>query len=116
MAVSPKAQPKAAAKAGSAKPRVAMQTLYVKDLSLRRGKVDRKKLTGKERPQAKFKLAITSKKLSETLWEVVLATELFRMNKEVTKEDKLLDDERFFVPFRNRIGTTVGRPTTVVAT
>jgi IS5 family transposase len=38
------------------------------------------------------------------------------MNEELTKVDKLLDDERFFAPFRERFGTTIGRPTTAVAT
>jgi IS5 family transposase len=38
------------------------------------------------------------------------------MNKELTKVDKLLDDERFFAPFRERFGTRLGRPTTAVST
>jgi IS5 family transposase len=38
------------------------------------------------------------------------------MNEELTQVDKLLDDERFFAPFRARFGTRLGRPTTAVAT
>jgi IS5 family transposase len=38
------------------------------------------------------------------------------MNEELTKVDKLLDDDCFFAPFRQRFGTTMGRPTTAVAT
>jgi len=51
-----------------------------------------------------------------SLWETVLPPELFQMNEELTQVDKLLDDERFFVPFRERFGTSMGRPTTAVAT
>jgi IS5 family transposase len=38
------------------------------------------------------------------------------MNEELTRVDKLLDDERFFASFRERFGTRMGRPTTAVAT
>jgi len=38
------------------------------------------------------------------------------MNEELTQVDKLLDDERFFAPFRERFCTRMGRPTTAVAT
>jgi len=51
-----------------------------------------------------------------SLWELVLPPEIFQMNAELTQVDKLLDDERFFAPFRERFGTTMGRPTTAVAT
>ena len=50
------------------------------------------------------------------LWESVLPPELFQMNEELTQVDRLLDDERFLAPFRKRFGTTMGRPTTAVAT
>jgi IS5 family transposase len=50
------------------------------------------------------------------LWESVLPPELFQMNEELTRVDKLLDDERFVAPFRERFGTRIGRPTTAVAT
>lgn len=38
------------------------------------------------------------------------------MNEELTKVDKLLDDERFFAPFRERFYMRMGRPTTAVST
>ena len=53
---------------------------------------------------------------SPSLWESVLPPELFQMNEELTRIDKLLDDERFFASFRERFGTRMGRPTTAVAT
>ncbi len=57
-----------------------------------------------------------SSQQNPSLWESVLPPELFQMNEELTQVDKLLDDERFFAPFRERFGTTMGRPTTAVAT
>ena len=38
------------------------------------------------------------------------------MSEELTQVDKLLDDERFFTPFRERFHTRVGRPTIPVST
>jgi IS5 family transposase len=57
-----------------------------------------------------------SSQQNPSLWESVLPPELFRMNEELTQVDKLLDDERFFALFRERFGTTMGRPTTAVST
>ena len=57
-----------------------------------------------------------SSQQNPSLWETVLPPELFQMNEELTQVDKLLDDERFFPPFRERFGTRMGRPTTAVAT
>ena len=57
-----------------------------------------------------------SSQQNPSLWELVLPPELFQMNEELTKVDKLLDDERFFAPFRERFGTHMGRPTTAVST
>ena len=57
-----------------------------------------------------------SSQQNPSLWETVLPPELFQMNEELTKVDKLLDDECFFAPFRQRFGTTMGRPTTAVST
>jgi transposase, IS5 family len=57
-----------------------------------------------------------SSRQSPSLWETVLPPEIFQMNEELTRVDKLLDDERFFAPFRERFGTRMGRPTTAVAT
>jgi len=58
----------------------------------------------------------SSNQQNPSLWETVLPPELFQMNEELTQVDKLLDDERFLAPFRERFGTTMGRPTTAVAT
>jgi len=57
-----------------------------------------------------------SSQQNPSLWESVLPPELFQMNEELTKVDKMLQDERFFAPFREKFGTTMGRPTTAVAT
>ena len=38
------------------------------------------------------------------------------MSEELTEVDSLLDDERFFTPFRDRFLTRMGRPTIPVAT
>ena len=57
-----------------------------------------------------------SSQQNPSLWESVLPPELFQMNEELTRVDKLLDDERFLAPFRERFGTRMGRPTTAVAT
>jgi len=57
-----------------------------------------------------------SSQQNPSLWETVLPPELFQMNEELTQVDKLLDDERFFAPFRERFNTRMGRPTTAVAT
>jgi IS5 family transposase len=57
-----------------------------------------------------------SSQQNPSLWESVLPPELFQMNEELTKVDKLLSDERFFAPFRERFGARMGRPTTAVPT
>ena len=51
-----------------------------------------------------------------SLWESVLPPELSQMSEELSRVDKLLDDERFFAPFRERFYTRVGRPTIPIAT
>jgi len=51
-----------------------------------------------------------------SLWESVLPPELFEMSEELTKVDRILDDERFFAPFREKFFSRVGRPTVPVAT
>ncbi|MBL7127154.1 MAG: ISNCY family transposase [Dehalococcoidales bacterium] len=51
-----------------------------------------------------------------SLWETVLPPEIFQMNEELTKVDTLLDDERFFIPFKEGFNVRMGRPTTAVAT
>jgi len=57
-----------------------------------------------------------SSQQNPSLWESVLPPELFQMNEELTKVDKLLDDERFLAAYRERFGTRMGRPTTALAT
>ncbi len=57
-----------------------------------------------------------SSQQNPSLWESVLPPELFQMNEELTRVDKLLADERFLAPFRERFGARMGRPTTAVAT
>lgn len=51
-----------------------------------------------------------------SLWESVLPPELFQMSDELADVDKILNDERFFAPFRQRFYSRVGRPTIPVAT
>lgn len=51
-----------------------------------------------------------------SLWESVLPPELFEMNEELARIDQILDDERFFSPFREKFYSRVGRPTTPVST
>jgi IS5 family transposase len=57
-----------------------------------------------------------SSQQNPSLWELVLPPELFQMNEELTQVDKLLDDERFLAPFKERFDIRMGRPTTAVAT
>jgi len=57
-----------------------------------------------------------SSQQNPSFWESVLPPELFQMNEELTQVDKLLDDERFFAPFREKSHTCIGRPTTAVST
>lgn len=51
-----------------------------------------------------------------SLWESVLPPELFEMNEGLARIDMILDDERFFAPFREKFYSRVGRPTIPVAT
>ena len=51
-----------------------------------------------------------------SFWESVLPPELFQINEELTQVDKLLSDERLLTPFQQKFGTSMGRPTTAVAT
>ena len=57
-----------------------------------------------------------SSQQNPSLWETVLPPELFQMNEELTRVDRLLDDERFLAPFRERFSTRMGRPTTAIST
>jgi IS5 family transposase len=51
-----------------------------------------------------------------TLWESVLPPEALRMPAELARVDALLDDERFFAPFRAYFDLTFGRPSIPVET
>jgi len=51
-----------------------------------------------------------------TLWESVLPPELLRLPVELTRVDALLDDQRFFAPFRAHFDLTFGRPSIPVET
>jgi IS5 family transposase len=50
------------------------------------------------------------------LWESVLPDELLRLPAELARVDALMDDERFFVPFRAYFDATFGRPSVPVET
>jgi len=56
--------------------------------------------------------AIVLRTVSEqpTLWESVLPAEALRMPAELAMVDRLLDDERFFAPYRRFFHATIGRP------
>src|SRR3954471_21060278 len=51
-----------------------------------------------------------------TLWESVLPPEVLRLPAELARVDVLLDDERFFAPFRAYFDLTLGRPSIPVET
>lgn len=50
------------------------------------------------------------------LWESLLPPEVLKLSEELSTVDALLDDERFFGPFREKFYTRVGRPTVPVDT
>jgi transposase, IS5 family len=51
-----------------------------------------------------------------TLWESILPPEVLRLPAELARVDALLDDERFFAPFRAHFDATFGRPSIPVET
>ena len=51
-----------------------------------------------------------------TLWESILPPEVLRLPAELQRIDTLLDDERFFAPFRAYFDMTFGRPSPPVET
>jgi IS5 family transposase len=51
-----------------------------------------------------------------TLWDSVLPPEMLRMPVELTRVDAVLDDERFFAPFRAHFDLAFGRPSIPVET
>lgn len=56
------------------------------------------------------------RKDQSSLWESVLPEEVLKLSEELSKVDELLEDERFFAPFRERFSCQWGRPTVPVAT
>jgi len=51
-----------------------------------------------------------------TLWETVLPVEVLPMSPELSRVDALLDDERFFEPFRAHFDPRFGRPSVPIET
>ncbi len=51
-----------------------------------------------------------------TLWESVLPAAVLRMPVELEAVDRLLDDERFFAPYRRFFHATIGRPSIPIET
>ena len=51
-----------------------------------------------------------------TLWESILPAEVLRMPVELEAVDRLLDDERFFAPYRRFFHATLGRPSIPIET
>lgn len=51
-----------------------------------------------------------------SLWESVLPQEVLQLSEELTRIDELLEDERFFTPFKEKFFTKRGRPTVPVST
>ena len=51
-----------------------------------------------------------------TLWESILPEPLLRMPAELAAVDRLLDDERFFGPYRRFFHATLGRPSVPIET
>ncbi len=47
----------------------------------------------------------------ESLWYEILPPEVRTLPEDLATVDSLLDDERFFAPFREQFSTSVGRPT-----
>lgn len=51
-----------------------------------------------------------------TLWDSILPPELRKLPEELAKVDEWLNDERFFIPYKERFDTSIGRPTVPVQT
>jgi IS5 family transposase len=54
--------------------------------------------------------------LGNTLWESVLPAEVRELPPELQKVDAILDQDRFLVPFRQRLTAATGRPTIPIET
>src|SRR5680860_421051 len=51
-----------------------------------------------------------------TLWDAILPAELLELPELLAKVDRLLDDERFFAPFRDHFHPAEGRPSIPIET
>lgn len=51
-----------------------------------------------------------------TLWDAILPQELLALPEQLAKIDALLDDERFFAPFRAHFHPAEGRPSIPIET
>jgi transposase, IS5 family len=51
-----------------------------------------------------------------TLWETILPSAVLRIPEELERVDRLLDDPRFFEPFRAYLHATLGRPSVPIET
>jgi len=61
-------------------------------------------------------LDVKTEKRSNIIIGISIAPELFQLNEELAKVDKLLDDKRFFAPFRKKFSNRLGRPSVPVET
>jgi len=55
-------------------------------------------------------------KREQALWEAIFPPKMLKLSEELETIDRLLEDERFFTPFREKFKTRTGRPTVPVAT
>jgi transposase, IS5 family len=51
---------------------------------------------------------LRTRNIQPTLWESILPDEMLRLPAELARVDALLDDERFFAPFRGYFDLTFG--------
>ncbi len=54
---------------------------------------------------------IRLRRCQPSLWESVLPEEVLRLSEELAQVDALLEDERFFAPFKDKFSCQWGRPT-----
>src|SRR5437870_8245366 len=59
---------------------------------------------------------LRERSVGQSLWEAVLPAELRELPEELGKVDAILDDDRFLAPFRRRLASRIGRPTTAIET
>lgn len=59
---------------------------------------------------------LRTRNVQPSLWESVLPEVCLRLPAELQRVDELLDDERFFAPFRGYFDARIGRPSVPVET